>query len=712
MAVTGVVYGDIVVGQARYRVEDFPVTAAGRPAALVPSRLLNAAYHVVPFTGRGDELDDLTNCWRDIPDGWAVRLLHGPGGQGKTRLAGELARRSLEAGWRVVAAHHVSAGIPSPDPARSGAAPGGRGLLVVIDYAERWPPSHLLAVLSDPLLRPAGLPVRVLLLARPAGYWWDGICHDLDNAHATTDTRRLGPLADTPTERAAVFVAARAAFAEALAVPGTDTLPLPDLHGNAYRQVLSVHMAALAAVDAHHTGGTAPTDPHHLSAYLLNREAKHWQALQDGGRVQTGPRTLARAAYVATLARAQPYDTAVAALARVGIGEPVQVIDDHAVAYPPTDPDTVLAPLYPDRLGEDFLALTTPGHRVGDHPPDAWATDKPQRLLAPTDGTDPPYAPAAVTVLVETARRWPHLADRVLYPLLRDHPQLAVAAGAATLTRLADLPDVDIAVLEAIESLLPNGPHVDLDTATAAIATRLTGHRLAHTTDPAQQARLYTTLGYRLANAGRREEALAATVKAVDVRRRLAATNPAAFEPGLATALNNLGIMLSYLGRREDALTATVEAVGIRLRLAATNPAAEPDLATALNSLGMMLSDLGRREDALTATAYAVDIYRRLAATNPAAFEPGLATALNNLGARLSNLGRREEALTATADAVDIRRRLAATNPAAFEPDLATALNNLGIMLSNLGRREEALTATADAVDIRRRLAATNPAAF
>jgi hypothetical protein len=33
----------------------------------------------------------------------------------------------------------------------------------------------------------------------------------------------------------------------------------------------------------------------------------------------------------------------------------------------------------------------------------------------------------------------------------------------------------------------------------------------------------------------------------------LAETNPAAFDPDLATALSNLGAMLSHLGHREDA---------------------------------------------------------------------------------------------------------------------------------------------------------------
>jgi tetratricopeptide (TPR) repeat protein len=42
------------------------------------------------------------------------------------------------------------------------------------------------------------------------------------------------------------------------------------------------------------------------------------------------------------------------------------------------------------------------------------------------------------------------------------------------------------------------------------------------------------------------------------------------FLPDLAMSLNNLGASLSQLGRREEALAATQEAVDIRRRLAAS----------------------------------------------------------------------------------------------------------------------------------------------
>jgi tetratricopeptide (TPR) repeat protein len=104
--------------------------------------------------------------------------------------------------------------------------------------------------------------------------------------------------------------------------------------------------------------------------------------------------------------------------------------------------------------------------------------------------------------------------------------------------------------------------------------------------------------------------------------------------------------MLSNLGRREEALAASQEAVDIRRRLAQTRPDAFlPDLAMSLNNSGAMLSNLGRREEALAASQEAVDIYRRLAQTRPDAFLPDLAMSLNNSPAKPPAMPERIEAV-------------------------------------------------------------------
>ena len=94
-------------------------------------------------------------------------------------------------------------------------------------------------------------------------------------------------------------------------------------------------------------------------------------------------------------------------------------------------------------------------------------------------------------------------------------------------------------------------------------------------------------------------------------------------------SLNNLSVRLADLGRREDALAAIQEAVGIYRELAAARPDAfRPDLATSLNNLSVRLADLGRREEALAAIQEAVTIRRELAARWPDAYRHELEQSL------------------------------------------------------------------------------------
>ena len=80
------------------------------------------------------------------------------------------------------------------------------------------------------------------------------------------------------------------------------------------------------------------------------------------------------------------------------------------------------------------------------------------------------------------------------------------------------------------------------------------------------------TLSLRLADLGRREEALGAIQEAVTICLELAAARPDAFRPRLASALNTLSLRLADLGRREEALAVIQEAVIIRQELAARWP--------------------------------------------------------------------------------------------------------------------------------------------
>jgi len=697
----------------------------------LPSRMLNARRAVVPFTGRNTEVAALQH-WRDSGSRLAVRWLHGPGGQGKTRLVAQFAADSAAAGWKVVAAFHG----PDADPVEPGSQDmsltGAAGLLVIVDYADRWLLRNLTWLMKNSLLHHDDVATRVIMIGRTADAW-PGIRSILDNYQAATSSQPLSALTAESGERAVMFAAASNRFAEIYQLPDPAGISLPGLLSQPeFGLTLALHMAALVAVDACANGQRTPSSMVGLTVYLLDRERLRWarhyadgaSAAESGGdSYRTPPGVMNQAVYVAALTGAVGWAAGLAVLEKLRMPAPDQTLKDHAVCYPAVDPGTVTAlePLYPDRLAEDFLALTLPGHPA-DYPDQHWAPGTLTALLARFgDGRVPAtWTPRAVTFLASAAQRWDHLGPGYLYPLLRRDPKLAIDAGSAALTALSGIKDVDFAMLESIDDLLPER-HVDLDAGIAVLTRRLTEHQLRRAADDAARAPLLAHLGFRYSHAGLDEAALATTEQAVTAYRGAAAANPAAFESQLAMALTNLGAHLSDLGRWEEAVTADEESVAIHRRLAA-GPAsvartAEPSfqnlsyLAWTLHNLSVDYSTLGRTHAALAAEEEAVEIYRRLNAVDTSAAAPDLAMALDGLGNKLRGAGRHKEALPPSREAVAIRRQLAAADPAMHDPGLAASLVNLGIHLADLGHLAESLDVTTDGVALYRRLATANPAA-
>jgi hypothetical protein len=142
------------------------------PREYGPAHLLEPGLGIVPFAGRAKELEALkTWC---LNDGELLRLVTGPGGSGKTRLARELCVRMkprrgcrcvwTDGGWRCV---WVDEGDEGQAVARERAARPSARLLLVVDYAEA---RAGLDELLKAATRDEGC-VRLLLLARHAGDW-------------------------------------------------------------------------------------------------------------------------------------------------------------------------------------------------------------------------------------------------------------------------------------------------------------------------------------------------------------------------------------------------------------------------------------------------------------------------------------------------------------------------------------------------------------
>ncbi|MFE3578604.1 tetratricopeptide repeat protein [Streptomyces vinaceus] len=752
-----------------------------------PSRLLNAGNAVVPFTGREAEVGELIR-WRGPGSGGhspsgdrgagpsgralAVRWLHGPGGRGKTRLADHFAARSVRQGWKTIVIRH--GGTVLPESARSHDARAGhlRGLLVLVDYADRWPLRDLAWLLANSMFdggRRGGdheerVPVRVLLLARTPHAW--PAVKSMTAGRADTSECELAPLAEEPGDRERMFAIARTEFAELYGRPDAASAPCAvSLTDPAFGLTLTIHMAALVAVDAHVHGRTAPRDPAGMSAYLLEREHENWRRLYENGAAgldfRTAPDDMASVAFVATLTGASTWEAAAKALERAGVadvpGTVRSLLRDHARVYPPLDPRTVLEPLYPDRLAEDFLALTVPGHTVSGYRADAWAAGVPEALLTAPGAAA--VAPRAVTLLASAADRWPHLAEQVLHPLLRQHPDVALDAGSAALVAVSAIEGSDREVLEAIERAafrrLGGIPHVDLDTGLAAVAVRLAALVEPGASD-AGRAGLYRHLVLRLGRAGRWAEALMYARRSVDLHG-----HPAAPARDRAGALSALAVTLAHAGEHAEAMERSRQAVDLYEALVRADPDAHAVLlAEALGNHANRLAEAGQRREALKCSTRSVELIGSALPESlpfPRIQSLSTSTALANHATLLSEEGQHEqardfyrrakeqsrglsegdhavtrpmearlslnqslldaaagdlvEAVAGSAVAVEHLTELAEINPGSHLPDLASALATHTGHLWRSGLREEALAVSRQAIAAWGKLADQNPGA-
>ena len=697
----------------------WPVSRRFRPA--LPT-LLRPEHGLVPFLGRQSLLDRITG-WPQGPDR-PLLLVTGGGGSGKTRLGRESCVQMLVAGW--------DAGL-ADDQRRDGVPTDRlqRPTLLVVDDADLR--TGLISALVEYLRwDDAGPPVRLLLLARAAGAWWGRLVRQQDLAGAYT-VLDLDEHPVPPAGRAEHFGRASTAFG-AYRDPGAspaDAPPPTGLDDPTYGDPLLIHIAALlhtvkgAATPRPRPGEESPADQDStpgqpvrqaLLQALCERERTRWYQL--GSHLSFNPDLplVDQMVALATLTAADDQPCAISLLAALPnqaevarIGAEALVVWAHRLYSGPR----YWNPMRPDLLAEQHLADTAQlvalaviaaQLAAGQH----WEAGLLTQLLAELTRGAPnqPAVRAALSELLAAAL------PRVIH--------LAVTSGHAGLADLVDLA-LQLAPQPSLAAELA-GQMPEHSVQLAMLAATLTSQQVTHYRaaaigeEPDAARRLagsLNNLSNRLADLGRREDALAAIEEAAAIRRELAGFRPAAFRPDLAGSLNNLSNRLADLGRTEDALAAGEEATGIYRELAAANPDAfRPELARSLTNLANRLASLGGREDALAVGEEATGIYRELAAARPDAFLPDLATSLNNLSVRLADVGRREDALAAGEEATGIYRELTAARPDAFLPRLAASLANLSNWLASLGRREDALAAGEEATGIYRELAAARPDAF
>ncbi|MER7760182.1 tetratricopeptide repeat protein [Streptomyces sp. NPDC097619] len=731
---------------------EFQDLAASEPAAPPAgpgsaAALLRAGRQVVPFRGREDLLERLTRWCRR--DGFGSWLLHGPAGQGKTRLAHQLAATLAPDGWAVL--------WP-----RTGAGPAelravGRAakpLLVVLDYAETRT-EQLTALLEAAAEHGGATPFKILLLARAAGDWWTSAQAASGTAEELLDGTplvALPALEADPAARPEAYRRAAESFAATLPEvrdrQGPDwaalaaSLPAPAVDRAGMDNALTLHMTALAdLLDAAEPGPTGRPDPtappgpatdgpgaaSAVEDRLLLHERRYWERSATARGLRPGLST-------ATL------DTALAAALLVGAAGPDEaagvLLKVRGLADQPRDRrDAVLA----------WIAALYPAVDAGP-----WGGLRPDRLTERLLGrrleSDPDLAHDLVPGLTERqtarlldlySRAAGHtvFAGRLDGPLtrlcVRHRTALATTAMAAAtrverpgplvaaLERIVADPRTPQAVLERLDERLPRSQRL------AAWACELARHLVTrHRALPPTPELVWSlwSLSGRLAALDRRQEALAAAAEAVAVARVLDGPDPSAdrvpsADPvPLIASLNAHADRLRDLGRRAEALPVITEAVALAR---GAGEARTPDLVESLNNLAALLGDLGRPEPALAASEEALSLRRGAVTGSPPEID-GLTRSLQVHAERLWDLGRKEEAMEALIEAARLHEGLpgegssrsgpsAPATPSAPSVAHVTLLGEMAVKGAEMGWLAGSLPVAERAVRLSRAMARTRP---
>jgi tetratricopeptide (TPR) repeat protein len=688
-----------------------------RTSLATPGSLLRADAEIVVFHGREDDLNDLA-AWRDGPEVFAVHLVTGEGGQGKTRLAAEFLRRSHgQAGW---------AGVW----VRSSGSPYGgvhvvdqellrrllrsiEPVLVVTDYAEAIP-QFVFELITTLKQRDSEAKARLLLLARTTGPWWENLRDSVQPGRAIVTHAELTPLAMSITERKEAFTHAVKALADGLltlsqrsgsALPlGIDWIELsesittPDLRDGRYANALTLEMTALnmllAAAGGESSTGLDPDEEllWHERTYLdrvatkrrLNKPGVLSGHSDPDCGIQASRRIRDRA--LGALILLGPCDRrAVRSLAAMACGvtsddDKAEHVAEWLMAVYPSRPvgNMAVSQPQPDRLAELMLCqvLSQDADLIERIVPLVTGLDSTHRIL------DMARHMLAVLVRAAGTSAGKDVEPRVV-ELITSH-----ATPFATAT-----PWVAATVGKDVELLLQ------------AMCT-LADH------DRKQLNSQATYAGLQLA----RESALQAPFIAAGIGflatlyQRLLAASPNVYyyRAGLASSLCSHAVFLAAIRRFDEAVNVSKQAVDIYQELVVSHRKAHlADLVTASANHAVRLAEIGQYNEAVRVSQQAIEVCKKLTRRKLISrkrYRNHLALALNNHVTVLGISRKFHDALQFSLLTVDAYRALAGERGMGYLPQLAQAQMSHATLLYLVGKSALAGQGSGQAIDTWRKL--------
>jgi tetratricopeptide (TPR) repeat protein len=683
----------------------------------IDSQLLRAEHSLVPFSAdRIPDLEELRDWANHAEHPLSIRLVTGEGGLGKTRLGIELVRWLNTEGW-------VS-GFVSPDLRQNDLHRGWTELiarrkpaLLVIDYAEARQ-SEVLEIVRLFKRDAPVTPVRLLLLARSAGEWWDRLpsrdaaCEAILSGHAATGPFELAPLSIDSGSRQTAYQQAIDIFASHLGIPPTNRVP--SLSAEHYGRPLYIQIAALLALR-----GERIESAEGLTRTLLNHERRYWsrylcsEAFPDADVY--AEELLGVATLVGGFATPRQAGEYLKRCGRPISSNQLSSIFDRLVTLYPGKQG--LDAVRPDLLGEALVKrrlLRESAFQLLAAVLGPQATTQARRstlaILSRMALVSSPYESVVEDALAVNLRYCLAEAIEASVQSDGDLPALIERAfrkmGAREASQIAGLlkPHLNYAsvrlaalrvALAEFELEKTRGKHSRDSNRDEAI--RVHADALSH-------------LGDVLDDAGRTEDGVPYTLAACQLLEPLFRRNQHRYANDYSSKLLTHSVLLTRARNVGDALVACEEVIKIRAGWASKGPVPAADYALALLNFGNTLTVSGRIEEAVQQTKNGMELLKSVCPPiNP---RTTLISATLNTAIQLTNINDYEAGLALADEATRLLAPLAATNADRFEPDYTLALWVQADCLAEVGRLEEAIKIADDAAGIRRRLVAKDPQRF